>query len=376
MGVIKIITFRIIPTFILAIAIFFGWLSRHELPEGRFFATIFPLMKGYLPPTIIGHGYMKGTIEVPDDMTPRPRPKNEMFLTLPGNIKMPQNGLGMCCRPTAYDDELVRRTVLWYLLLGGRLIDTAHVYMNHKAIGEGIKEAIERGIPRKEIFVTTKIFPRNYGRNGTAKAVDLFLDELGLEYIDLILMHMPKGFFPPAECKEAGFDDQMCREETWRGLSEARQKGLVKNVGVSNFKIEQIQSLNEMNLAPVAVNQMQYNLWSPDFAIEIFEYCQKNNVAVTAHTSLAGFFQNSLTETVQKLTEISEKYERSTHQIMLRWAMQKNAAVIPGTGNHHHMEENLSIYDFTLSKSDMIALDALRADEIAKEFMYFDPNEF
>ena len=88
----------------------------------------------------------------------------------------------------------MERTVLWYLLSGGRLIDTAHLYLNHRAIGLGIKEAIKRGIPREEIFVTTKVQPRQFGRNTTETEVEEFLEELGLEYIDLVLIHMPRTF--------------------------------------------------------------------------------------------------------------------------------------------------------------------------------------
>lgn len=320
---------------------------------------------------------MSGTAEIPDDMMPQPRPPKEMFLSLPGNHKMPQNGLGMCCRPTAYDDELVRRTVLWYLLSGGRLIDGAHLYLNHGAIGKAIKEAGERGIPRSEIFVTTKINPRNYGRNATRETVQTFLEELDLDYIDLILMHMPKGFgYMTTECSKAGLSDEECREETWKSLSDARQAGLTKNVGVSNFNIAQIQNLQSLNLAPVAAQQMQYNLWAPDHQVEIFEFCQKNKIAVTAYSSLGGSLDHSKTYTIETLNNMANKYDKTVAQIMLRWSLQKNAAIIPGTGNPKHMVENLDIYSFKLSKDDMAMLDELRSDEQAKQFFYMPPDTF
>ena len=113
------------------------------------------------------------------------RPDNEMFLDLPGGFKMPQEGLGMCCRATAYDDVLVYRSVLWYLLLGGRHIDGAHLYLNHKAIGEALAEAIRRGVKREEIFVTTKIFPTQFGYESSLEMVNKYVEELGLDYIDL-----------------------------------------------------------------------------------------------------------------------------------------------------------------------------------------------
>lgn len=123
MGYLDLFCSRVVPTAVLIGAVFVGWLSQHKLPEGALFACIFPVMQGKLPPPIFGHGHMQGTPIVPDDMLPQLRPANELFLQLPGGYSMPQNGLGMCCRPTAYDDVLVSRTVLWYLLLGGRHID-------------------------------------------------------------------------------------------------------------------------------------------------------------------------------------------------------------------------------------------------------------
>merc|ERR1719240_2440816 len=113
------------------------------------------------------------------------------FFDLPDGDKMPGNGIGMCCRPTAYDPVSVRNTILWYLLKGGRHIDTASMYMNHEAIGLGIKDAMARGIPRKEIFVTTKIFSDNFGYEASIHRTRRMAVELGLDYIDLVLIHAP-----------------------------------------------------------------------------------------------------------------------------------------------------------------------------------------
>lgn len=376
MGVIGFVFGRILPATVLALAVIIGWLSRQECPEGVFFATFIPLFKGHLPPAIFGHGRMSGTMDVPEDMLPQRRPKKEMFLTLPGNHKMPQNGIGMCCRPTAYDDELVRRSVLWYLLSGGRLIDTAHLYLNHQAIGQAIKQAIDRGVPRTEIFVTTKIWPSNYGRNATKDAVQLFLQELDLEYVDLVLMHQPRGLpFMKTECSKAALSHKECRQETWKSLTDLRHAGLTKNVGISNFNTKQIKELQDLKLAPIAVHQMQYNLWAPDHSVETFEYCQKHKIAVTAYASLGGLFQHSQTLTIDTLNAIADKHDKTVAQIMLRWALQKNAAIIPGTGNPKHMMENLDVYNFKLSKEDMDNLEELRSDEMAKSFFYMPTDD-
>merc|ERR1719443_1391981 len=119
-----------------------------------------------------------------------------MFFDLPGGDRMPANGLGMCCRPTAYDPVSVHRTVLWYLLQGGRHIDTASVYMNHEAVGQGIKDAMARGVPRKEIFLVTKVFPDHFGYQESIQRTEEMVKELGADYIDLVLIHAPIKLSP------------------------------------------------------------------------------------------------------------------------------------------------------------------------------------
>lgn len=287
---------------------------------------------------------------------------------------MPQAGLGMCCRYSAYDDVLVRRTVLWYLLLGGRHIDAAHLYLNHHAIGLGIKDAIARGIPRDEIFVTTKIFPSHYGYNLTLATIPKFLDELQLEYIDLLLMHSPVTVpLMGGDCGKKGLSQKDCRAETYKALTQLRDTRIVRNVGVSNFAVHHLKEIQALALAPIAVNQFQFNPWAPEFAQETYEYCQSHNISVTAYASLGGSLQHSQAATVDTLHALAKKHDKSLPQIMLRWALQSKAAVIPGTGNPEHMKENLDVYTFELDQEDMEAIDKLKSDEGAKKFFYMPP---
>jgi diketogulonate reductase-like aldo/keto reductase len=370
----RIFCTRIVPLIVLLLALLVGWLKQEVIPEGRFFATIIPLIKGIKPPSIVGHGLMKGTPSVPAFIDPEPRPENEMFIELAGGYQMPQSGLGMCCRPTAYDDVLVERSVLWYLLMGGRLIDNAHLYLNHRAVGKGINEAIHRGIPRSEIFVTTKLHPSYYGYNATKEIVPTFLEELGLEYLDLVLMHTPIRFpgigFISEECSKLKLSKKECRQETFKALSDLREQGVVRSVGVSNFAAHQLKDLQELeNAAPIANNQFQYNPWSPDEWVETFKYCQEHGIAVTAYNSLGGSFEHHKTHTIEALKALSEKHGKSVAQIMLRWALQVGAAIIPGTGNPQHMRENLAVYSFELSAEDMAAIAELRNDDTVKAFV-------
>ena len=166
---------------VLLLAVLVGWWATKEVPEGYMFATLIPLIQGSLPQTVFGSLVPPLTPPVPDDMVPMPRPDNERFVTLPSTgDRMPAIGLGMCCRASAYDDESVRRSVLWFLLQGGRHIDTAHLYMNHKPIGVAIQQAIARGVPREEIFLVTKVFDRAYaqGREHVEGLLHRYAEEL------------------------------------------------------------------------------------------------------------------------------------------------------------------------------------------------------
>jgi diketogulonate reductase-like aldo/keto reductase len=384
MGITSFLCYRLLPVLAIALAIPLGWFASHEMPLGLFFATMIPLMQRKLPATIIGHGKMTGTPPVPDDFQPQPRPAHELFLTLPGNNNnsMPQNGLGMCCRSSAYDDELVYRTVLWYLLKGGRHIDTAHLYLNHAAVGRGVREAMRRGVPRHEIFVTTKIFPYHYGYDTTKTTVPTYLTELGLDYIDLVLMHFPAPFpyIVTNECTKRGISNADCRVETWRALSELTQQELVegekmiRNIGVSNFAVRHLQQLAGLG-APIANNQIQYSPFAPESVQETVRYCAEHGITVTAYSPLGGLVDQDKAFTYDILQTVADRHQRPVSQIMLRWALQSGAAVIPGTGNPHHMDQNLDIYNFVLSDADMATINGLRRPEHAQKFYSMDVRE-
>jgi diketogulonate reductase-like aldo/keto reductase len=387
-SLLKLLFGRLLPALVLFLAIFIGWCgldSRYPW-EARFFVVIIPLFKGYLPPILFGHGKLgdKMTPPVPSDLAPQPRPANELFATLEGSgDAMPLNGLGMCCRPTAADDVSVERTIEWYLLLGGRHIDGAHLYMNHEPIGKGIQKAVAKGIPREEIFLTTKVYPSHYGYEDTTKVVESSLEELGLDYLDMVLMHAPVRIaFGPASAGCKGLTNKECRQETWRALSDLRNAGKIRNAGVSNFASRHIEELFELqsddssnsSIAPVSNNQIQWNPWAPIEWVETVAFCRSKNIQITAYNSLGGVMEGHKTQTIETLTSLSSKHDRSVSQIMLRWAIQSGAAIIPGTGNPKYMKENLSVYDFELSEADMGGIEGLR-EELAGQFFTMKPRD-
>jgi diketogulonate reductase-like aldo/keto reductase len=369
----------VVPSLVLSVAVLLGWLSYDTVaPEGKFFATFIPLMGKVLPPTIVGHGKMSGTPPVPDDLMPSPRPEKEIMVELVDGYRMPAIGVGMCCRPTAYDNVLVERTILWFLLQGGRLIDGAHLYLNHEAIGKGIKAAEARGVPREEIFVTTKLWPAYYGYNTTLETVPKWLDELQVTYIDLVLMHFPIRFpginYISQECSTLKLSKRKCREETWKALSELKEKGIVRSVGVSNFNVNHMTELQSLDgVSPIAVNQFQFGPWSPESAFEAFEHCRNTGIAATAYNSLGSYTHKDVTHDFEVLQALADKHNRSVAQILLRWAIQLGAIVIPGTGNPKHMKQNLEVFDFELTETDMKAIQELQS--YSDKFMIMDTKK-
>jgi len=193
--------------------------------------------------------------------------------------------------------------------------------------------------------------------------VPKYLNELNLEYIDLVLMHAPAPFkyIQTNECEKRGISRKECRQETWKALSELRDSGLLRNIGVSNFAVNHLKELQEMgNVAPIANNQIQYSPFVDASEQETLTYCVEHDITITAYSPLGGMLDQDKAFTYGVLQELSSKYDRHVSQIMLRWAMQAGTAVIPGTGNPKHMKENLDIYNFELSQEDFETINGLK----------------
>jgi 2,5-diketo-D-gluconate reductase A len=227
-------------------------------------------------------------------------------------------------------------------------------------VGDGIRDAQARGVAREEIFLTTKIFPESYGYGATIAWFDRVLGELGLDYIDLVLMHAPRRWFNLYGSEETEFSSfecktaTRCRQETWKALSELRARGKIREVGVSNFRSYHIEPLLEAEgSAPVAVNQIFYHPWIPEYQKEVVEYCNKHGIALTGYFSLGGAFAAEQTQSMAQIKAIAAKHKKSSAQVLLRWSLQNNVSIIPGTGNPKHMRENLDVYGFDLSADEM-----------------------
>lgn len=222
---------------------------------------------------------------------------------------------------------------------GYRLIDTASVYKNEDGVGRGIKALT---IPREELFVTTKIWNTAQRIGDVEDTFNRSLERLGLDYVDLYLIHWPV----PG-----------CYTDTWKALEKLQTQGRVKSIGVSNFHIHDLEMLKKVSDVVPAVNQVEFH---PLFnQPELLSYCRENNIAVQAYAPLArGAYLHS-----QLLLEIGRKYQKTTAQIGLRWAVQQGISVIPKSVHKERIRENAEIFDFSLTREEMDAITAMDAHQ-------------
>lgn len=256
--------------------------------------------------------------------------------TLHNGVKMPWFGLGVF--KVEEGQELVQ-AVKNAIKHGYRGVDTAAIYGNETGVGKGILEGIkEAGISRDDLFITSKVWNDDLGYDSTLKAFETSLDKLGLEYLDLYLIHWPvEGKY----------------KEAWRALETLYKAGKVKAIGVSNFQIHHLENLlKDAEIKPM-VNQVELH---PRLTQkELLSYCLENDIQLEAWSPL---MQGQLLD-LPELKVIAEKYNKSIAQIILRWDLQNGIVVIPKSTKEHRIIENANVFDFTLSNEDMKAIDAL-----------------
>jgi len=256
--------------------------------------------------------------------------------TLYNGVNMPWFGLGVF--KVEEGPELVNavRTAIRH---GYRSIDTAAIYGNEEGVGQGIREGLEAaGIKREDLFVTSKVWNADLGYESTLKAYEESLRKLGLEYLDLYLIHWP------VEGKYT---------EAWKALETLYKQGRVKAIGVSNFQIHHLEQLmKETEIKPM-VNQVEYH---PRLTQkELQAYCRENGIQLEAWSPL---MQGQLLDQ-EDLQRIAEKYHKSIAQIILRWDVQNGVVTIPKSTKEHRIIENADIFDFELSAEDMQRIDSL-----------------
>ncbi len=228
--------------------------------------------------------------------------------------------------------------VLQALQTGYRLLDTAKIYGNEKGVGEAIRNS---GIDRGEIFVTTKLWNGDQGYDHAHKAFEASLQRLGLDYIDLYLIHWP-GF------------STVRRRESWRALQEIYKSGRAKAIGVSNYMVKHIHELLEYAEVPPAVNQIEFHPFVYSQQRLVLELCQQQGIIIEAYSPLArGYTQES---TIQSIAQV---HKASLSQVMLAWAMAHQTVPIPKSSNLERMRENLEAVHVTLTGEDIRKLNNL-----------------
>ncbi len=261
---------------------------------------------------------------------------------LNNGTKIPVIGLGVFRIP---DGEEVINAVKLALLAGYRMIDTAMIYKNEEGVGKAIRES---GIPREEIFVTTKLWNTDQGYESALKAIDVSLAKLGLSYVDLYLIH-----WPTASGDRGNFTSINKREETWRAMEEIYKSGKAKAIGVSNYTITHLEEMKKYAKVPPAVNQAEFHPFL--YQGELLNYCKQNNITLEAHSPLA---HGEKLEN-ESIKNIAKKHGKSSAQVLIRWSLQHGCIVIPKSTRKERIEENINVFDFELSPEEMKTLDDL-----------------
>lgn len=258
-------------------------------------------------------------------------------ITLANGVEMPQLGLGTW----PMNDAEAAEAVATAIELGYRQIDTAENYRNEQGVGEGIRKA---SVPRDEIFVTTKFNREWHSYEGAQGACTASLERMGLDYIDLLLIHWPNP-------------DQDRFVEAYLGLIRLLDKGLVRAIGTSNFKPAHLQRLLDLGLTP-HLNQIQLDPYHR--RDDLITLHNENGIATQSWRPL-GCGNDMLSDPV--ITAIAEHHARTPAQIVLRWAVQQGIATAAKSSNPERLVQNLSVFDFNLSEDDMAALNRLDRED-------------
>lgn len=264
-------------------------------------------------------------------------------ITLRNGVRMPVPGYGTYKLP---DDPSASEAVADAIRCGYRHIDCAAFYKNEKSVGDGIRDGLRTcGLRRDDIFVTGKVWVSDRSYEGTFRSFRRSIEDLGLDYFDLLLIHWPADIHEHEDWEQINLD-------TWRAFSELYGKGLVRAIGVSNFHPKHLEALMKTEIAPT-VDQIEFH---PGYMqTETVEYCRTNVIAVEAWSPLGR--GKMLDDPVIK--EIAGRYGKSTAQICLRWIVQHGVVPLPKSSSAARIKENLEIFDFAIDSEDMKRIDDL-----------------
>ena len=251
---------------------------------------------------------------------------SQTYLTLNNGLKMPQFGLGVFLIP---DGKETIDACLHAFKLGYRHIDTAHAYQNERGVGEAVKQS---GLKRGEVWITTKLWPSEYGEGKTLEAVDKMLERLQTDYIDLLLLHQQVGDYLGA----------------WKDMEKAVKSCKVRSIGISNFKENLEDLLSHATIKPAAI-QVECHPYYPQH--ELKARMAEFGTVLESWYPLGHGDTKLLNEPI--LRKLADRYKKTTAQIILRWHIEEGNSVFPKSTNPAHIQENFDIFDFALTDEDM-----------------------
>lgn len=269
------------------------------------------------------------------------------YVTLNNRVKMPILGYGVL---QIDDQKECERCVLDAISVGYRSIDTAQAYGNEEAVGRAVKKC---GVPREELFITTKVWISNAGYENAKKSIEESLKKLQLDYLNLLLIHQP-------------FSDYY---GTYRAMEDLFKEGKIKAIGVSNFYPDRLIDLIQFNEIVPAINQVETHPFNQQ--VKAKEIMKKYGVQIEAWAPFAEGKNNMFTNVTLKA--VGDKYNKSIAQVVLRYQIQRDVVVIPKSVSKERMIQNLDVFDFELSKDDMDIIAKLDKGESAF-FSHYDPE--
>lgn len=253
-------------------------------------------------------------------------------LHLNNGVPIPRLGFGVYRSRPGRETE---QAVSWALETGYRHIDTAQIYRNEKDVGEAIRKS---DIPREEVFITTKIWNNNQGYDKTLRTFDDSLNVMGLEYIDLLLIHWPL---------------EELRKDTWKSLEKLYEEQKCRAIGVSNYTIGHLREMDDYAAIVPAVNQVEFHPYL--YQKELLDYCKAKTILIEAYSPLTrGEKLND-----QTLVSIARRYNKTSAQILIRWCLQHDLVVLPKSVRRERIVENADVFDFAIAGKDMDILDSL-----------------
>lgn len=260
-------------------------------------------------------------------------------LALSNGIVVPQLALGTWF----IDDDKAAEAVREAVKIGYRHIDTAQAYANERGVGEGVRTA---GIPREELFVTTKVAAEHKDYESAARSIDESLAAMGLDYLDMIIIHSPQPWVEVNQSDDRYFEGNL---EVWRALTDAYKAGKIRAIGVSNFQKEDIDNIWDNAEVKPMVNQVLCHI--SNTPLDLIDYCQSKGIVMEAYSPVA--HGEALKN--PKIAEMAAKYGVTIPQLCIRYDLQLGMITLPKTANPEHMKSNADV-DFEISSEDMEAL--------------------